>query len=76
MFDPRKSIIKKTQSYLHDASIMFYQGVGMKQSGRYAVIFIAAMALWNTIIIKPLKILSVFFSMNWVIPDGCHFRER
>ena len=33
----------------------------MKQSGRYAVIFIAAMALWNTIIIKPLKILSVFF---------------
>lgn len=32
----------------------------MKQSGRYAVIFIAAMALWNTIIIKPLKLFSVF----------------
>ncbi|HOL92691.1 MAG TPA: M50 family metallopeptidase [Clostridiales bacterium] len=33
----------------------------MKQSGRYVVILIAAMALWNTVVIKPLKILSVFF---------------
>lgn len=38
----------------------FVMGVGMRQSGRYTVILIAAMALWNTIIIKPLKILSVF----------------
>ena len=37
-----------------------YLGVGMKQTGRYVIILILAVALWNTIVIKPLKIFSVF----------------
>jgi hypothetical protein len=32
----------------------------MKQRGRYLLILIAVMALWNTIVIKPLKLFSVF----------------
>jgi len=32
----------------------------MKQIGRYLLILIAVLALWNTIIIKPLKIFTVF----------------
>ncbi len=32
----------------------------MKQKARYVVILIMVIALWNTIIIKPLKIFSVF----------------
>ena len=32
----------------------------MKQTGRYVIILILAVALWNTIVIKPLKIFSVF----------------
>lgn len=35
-------------------------GVGMKYSGRYVVILVSAVIMWNTIIIKPLKIFSVF----------------
>lgn len=32
----------------------------MKQQGRYVIILIAMIALWNTIVIKPLKIFAVF----------------
>lgn len=32
----------------------------MKQTGRFFVIFIALMVLWNTIIIKPIKLFTVF----------------
>jgi hypothetical protein len=32
----------------------------MKQTGRFFIIFIALMLLWNTIIIKPIKIFTVF----------------
>ena len=32
----------------------------MKNTGRYVVILIAVIALWNTIVIKPLKIFAVF----------------
>lgn len=32
----------------------------MKQSGRYLVILILVVALWNTVVIKPLKIFAVF----------------
>lgn len=32
----------------------------MKQTGRYVIILILIMALWNTMIIKPLKIFAVF----------------
>lgn len=32
----------------------------MKQTGRYLVILILVVALWNTIVIKPLKIFTVF----------------
>ncbi|MCX7710320.1 MAG: M50 family metallopeptidase [Clostridia bacterium] len=32
----------------------------MKQIGRYLLILIAVMALWNSIVIKPLKIFTVF----------------
>ncbi len=32
----------------------------MKQTGRYLVILILVVALWNTVIIKPLKIFTVF----------------
>ncbi len=32
----------------------------MKQKGRYLLILIALVALWNTIIVKPLKIFAVF----------------
>lgn len=32
----------------------------MKQTGRYMVILIVVVALWNTIVIKPLKIFAVF----------------
>jgi hypothetical protein len=35
-------------------------GVGMKQKGRYVIILILVIALWNTIVIKPLKIFAVF----------------
>lgn len=33
---------------------------GMKQTGRYLVILALVVALWNTIVIKPLKIFAVF----------------
>jgi len=32
----------------------------MKQKGRYVIILILVIALWNTVILKPLKIFSVF----------------
>lgn len=32
----------------------------MKQQGRYLIILIAMIVLWNTIVIKPLKIFAVF----------------
>lgn len=32
----------------------------MKQIGRYVIILVAVIALWNSIIIKPLKIFTVF----------------
>lgn len=32
----------------------------MKQTGRFLIIFIALMVLWNTIIIKPIKLFTVF----------------
>ena len=32
----------------------------MKQTGRYLVILIVVVALWNTVVIKPLKIFAVF----------------
>ena len=32
----------------------------MKQVGRYILILVVVMALWNTVIIKPLKIFTVF----------------
>lgn len=32
----------------------------MKQKGRYVIILIMVIALWNTIVIKPLKIFAVF----------------
>jgi len=35
-------------------------GVNMKQVGKYLIILIAVIALWNTVIIKPLKLFTVF----------------
>ncbi len=32
----------------------------MKQTGRFFIIFISLMVLWNTIIIKPIKLFTVF----------------
>ena len=32
----------------------------MKQKGRYVIILILTIALWNTVVIKPLKIFTVF----------------
>lgn len=32
----------------------------MKSAGRYIIILIAVIALWNTVVIKPLKIFAVF----------------
>ena len=32
----------------------------MKQKGRYVIILIVVILLWNTIVIKPLKIFTVF----------------
>jgi len=32
----------------------------MKQTGRFFIIFIALMVLWNTIVIKPIKLFTVF----------------
>ena len=32
----------------------------MKQTGRFFIIFIALMVLWNTIFIKPIKLFTVF----------------
>ncbi len=32
----------------------------MKQQGRYLIILVAMIALWNTVVIKPLKIFAVF----------------
>ena len=36
------------------------QGDYMKQLGRYLIILIVVMVLWNTIVIKPLKIFTVY----------------
>lgn len=35
-------------------------GARMKQKGKYIIILVLVVALWNTIIIKPLKIFTVF----------------
>ncbi len=32
----------------------------MKQTGKYLIILVAAVALWNTVIMKPLKLFAVF----------------
>lgn len=32
----------------------------MKQNGKYLIILVAAVALWNTVIMKPLKLFAVF----------------
>ena len=36
------------------------QGEHMKQTGRFFIIFISLMVLWNTIFIKPIKLFTVF----------------
>ncbi len=33
---------------------------GMKQNGKYLIILVAAVVLWNTVIMKPLKLFAVF----------------
>lgn len=35
-------------------------GENMRQTGRFFIIFIALMVLWNTIVIKPIKLFTVF----------------
>jgi hypothetical protein len=37
-----------------------YREIKMKQTWRVLIIFVALMALWNTILIKPIKLFTVF----------------
>ena len=38
----------------------FIMRFGMKQNGKYLIILVAAVVLWNTVIMKPLKLFAVF----------------